>query len=48
MSSSEENTSTFTSVIRKDKKHSGSCSNGSVWDYFTKDEKLGKEIYKTT
>ncbi|CAG8585245.1 14402_t:CDS:1 [Gigaspora margarita] len=48
MSSSEENLSTSTSIIEKDKKHPGGYPDGPVWNYFTKGEKLGKGRYKAT
>ncbi|CAG8739770.1 5539_t:CDS:2 [Gigaspora margarita] len=48
MSSSEENISTSTSVIEKDKKHLGGRPGSLVWDYFTKGEKTGKGRYKAT
>ncbi|CAG8698496.1 7493_t:CDS:1 [Gigaspora margarita] len=48
MSSSKENVSISTSIIKKDRKHSGGRPDGPVWDYFTKDEKLGKGRYKAT
>ncbi|CAG8570629.1 3190_t:CDS:2, partial [Cetraspora pellucida] len=48
MSSSEENINESTSIITKDKKKSSSHPEGSVWNYFTKGEKIGKERYQAT
>ncbi|CAG8459550.1 25699_t:CDS:2 [Gigaspora margarita] len=45
MSSSKVNTSISTSIIGKSKKNPG-CPEGPVWNYFTKDEKLGKKVIK--
>jgi hypothetical protein len=48
MSSSEENISTSTSIIEKDRKNLGGRSDSLVWNYFTKGEKTGKSRYKAT
>ncbi|CAG8661956.1 41537_t:CDS:1 [Gigaspora margarita] len=48
MSSSDENISTSTYIVEKNKKNLGSRPDGPVWNYFTKGERVGKGRYKAT
>ncbi|CAG8830569.1 2786_t:CDS:1, partial [Cetraspora pellucida] len=46
MNSNEKNINKSISIITKNKKKSGGCSEGPVWNYFTKREKIGKGKYQ--